>query len=305
MGVDAGARRADLALVREDPGRGTGDRRRQVRVREDDVGGLAAQLDTDPLDGFGGVAQHQSAHRRRSRERDLVDARVGDQRVARPGASGHHAQDTLGQPGVAEQRGEPQGGERRLLGRLQDHAAPGRERRGDLLHGQEEWVVPRRDGRDDADGLVQHDRQRGGRDGVGLPGCLGRPARVVVEDPGRLGDVPLRLGQRLADVLALQPCPLVGLLAQQLRCPGEHPAALVVRSARPPAAGVERGTGAGDRDVDGGLVHVLDRGDLPGSRRVEDRDLAHPRTSASRAAARPVRTAPSMYPATHWSEPHT
>jgi hypothetical protein len=27
--------------------------------------------------------------------------------------------------------------------------------------------------------------------------------------------------------------------------------------------------------------------------------------SAARAAARPVRTAPSMYPATHWSEPHT
>lgn len=30
-----------------------------------------------------------------------------------------------------------------------------------------------------------------------------------------------------------------------------------------------------------------------------------PRASASAAADRPVRTAPSMYPATHWSEPHT
>ena len=30
-----------------------------------------------------------------------------------------------------------------------------------------------------------------------------------------------------------------------------------------------------------------------------------PRASAAAAAARPVRTAPSMYPATHWSEPQT
>jgi hypothetical protein len=42
------------------------------------------------------------------------------------------------------------------------------------------------------------------------------------------------------------------------------------------------------------LVHVLDERDPLGGRGVEDLQVAHPRSSAARAAARPVRTAPSM-----------
>ncbi len=201
----------------------------EIGVGEDDVRRLPAELDADPLDRVRGAAQHQPADRRRPGEGHLVDAGMGDQRRTRPRSARDDLEDPAREAGLGEQRGESERRERRLLGRLQDDSAAGGERGCDLLHGQEQRVVPRRDRSDDADRLVHHDAQRGRRDRVALARRLGRPAGVVVEDPGGLGDVPLRLGQRLADVERLQPGELVGVRADQLGGAGEHPTALVVR----------------------------------------------------------------------------
>jgi hypothetical protein len=141
---------------------------------------------------------------------------------------------------------------------------------------------------------MQHDAQRVGGNREALARRLGRPAGVVLQDARRFGDVPLCLCDRLADVERLEPRKLVRLGADQLRRPGQHPAALVIGCARPPAAAVERGTGPADCGVDGRLIHVRDRCDPPRGRRINDLYFGHPRTNASRAAARPVRTAPSM-----------
>ena len=60
---------------------------------------------------------------------------------------------------------------------LSSTRAPGREGGRDLLHGEQQRVVPGRDRGDDADRLVQHDAQRVGRDRVALPGAfVGQPA---------------------------------------------------------------------------------------------------------------------------------
>jgi len=83
-------------------------------------------------------------------------------RLARAGAvAGHDLQDAVGQPGLARQRAEAQGGERRLLRGLEHDAVADRQRRPELPRRHEQREVPRHDGADDAERLaVDH------RDGI-------------------------------------------------------------------------------------------------------------------------------------------
>ena len=74
---DPGA--ADLALVEVDPVDDALDGLVERRVVEDDVGGLAAELEGERLVGARDALGDQLADVRRAGERDLVHARVGDQ----------------------------------------------------------------------------------------------------------------------------------------------------------------------------------------------------------------------------------
>ena len=129
----------------------------------------------------------------RAGERDLRDAGVVHQGGAGLAVAGEHVQRALRQPGLERELAEAQRGQRRLLGRLQDDRAAGRERRRDLPGRHQQREVPRDDLAADADGLAQRvaeDVAGGDRDRLALD--LRRPARVVAQVVDGRGDVALR-----------------------------------------------------------------------------------------------------------------
>ena len=140
---------------------------------------------------------------------------------------------------------------RRLRGGLVDDGVAAGEGRGDLPRGDREREVPRGDDRTDAERLADRVREdaRGGR--VGRAEDLGRPAGVV--GPRRDGERQVAgrcLGERLADVAALDLGQFIGIALDQLRQRVEQPR---------PARRVERGpgrlclTGRRDRRIHVGL----------------------------------------------------
>ena len=161
--------------------------------------------------------------------------------------AGHHVHHTVGDSGLGDQPGQPQRGQRGLLGGLEHHGVPGRQRRGQLPRGHQQREVPRDDLPDHADRLAQrigmevgarHVRHRD-VDCVALD--LGRPPGHVVEHVrgqrhvGRLGH-----RERLAVVQRLQLGQLIQVLQDQVADPPDNPAPL--RRGHPaPRAPIERG----------------------------------------------------------------
>ena len=147
---------AALALVEEQAEVGALDGGVEVGVGEDDVGALAAQLQADALEvALGGRLHDDLAGRVFAGEGDLVDVHVAAEGGAGGRAvAGHDVDDAVGKPASWASCGDAQGGQRRLLGRLEDDGAAGRQGRAPLprLHQQRE--VPRDDLADDADRLV-------------------------------------------------------------------------------------------------------------------------------------------------------
>src|SRR5690606_10838820 len=137
------ARRARLPRVVGGPrGRGA-DRGVDVRVVENDVGALAAQLERNLLQRAGRLARDDLAHGGRARERDLVDVGMPHQRSARHLAeAGHHVEHARRQADLGADGGELERGERRLLGRLEDDRVTAGQRGGNLPRGHLEREVP-------------------------------------------------------------------------------------------------------------------------------------------------------------------
>src|SRR5437764_703419 len=117
---------------------------------------------------------------------------------------------------LAHGRPQQQGGEGRLVGRLEHHGASRRERRGHLPRGQVQGEVPRHDRTHHAHRLAQRVREEVAVDGHRIAGELVGPAGVVAERLDRHGDVDLRLEQRLAVVPGLDLGDLLGALLQQV-----------------------------------------------------------------------------------------
>ena len=139
-------------------------------------------------------------------EGDLVHAGVIDQRRADCAVAVDDVHDAVGESGFLDQLGEAQGGERSLLGRLEDDGAAGGERRRELPHGHHQREVPGDDLRADADrhalGVDEHvlglDRDRAALE-------LARPAGEVTQVLDRVADVDdLRDLDRLAVVDRLE-----------------------------------------------------------------------------------------------------
>ena len=136
---------------------------RELRIIENDIGALAAELLAHALYGGRRVLGDVHTGARRARERDQVDIgmageRRADARTIALDEIEHAGRHIRGMHDL----GENMGGERRNFGGLEHHGAAGRERGehldGDLVH----RPVPRRDQTADADGLF-HDHRRAAR----------------------------------------------------------------------------------------------------------------------------------------------
>ena len=152
---------AGLAGVEVDAHEGALDRRFEVGVGEDDVRALAAQLERHALEHPPGLRPDLAADGGRAGEGDLrrsPGARPARRRCRRSPVSTFTT--PWREPGLLDQLSQPQRGQRRLLGRLQDHRAAGGERRGDLPRRHQEREVPRDDLAADADRLLERVDER-------------------------------------------------------------------------------------------------------------------------------------------------
>ena len=149
---------------------------------------------------------------------------------------------------VVEAAGELQGRERRHLRGLADHGAAGRQRRRDLPGEQQQRVVPGDDAADDAERVLDHERELRRLDRRDHPaGAVAADLGVVVERGRAPLDLVAVLDQRLAALGGHRPGELLAVLAQPPRDLVEHLAALAGRRRRPAA---ERLARRGDRGVD-------------------------------------------------------
>jgi ParB family chromosome partitioning protein len=207
-------------------------------------------------------------------ERDLVHVIVGGQggtcRLAEPGDDVHHS---VGDARLGDDLGQPQRGQRRLLGWLEDDAVTRGQGRAELPRGHQQREVPRDDLADDADRLAQrvgvevgarHVRHRD-VDRVALD--LGGPAGHVVEQVRRQRHVGgERDADRLAVVERLQLGELLGILENEVADLPDEPASFRGCHAAPRAA-VECLAGGADGAVDvfGVSLGYVGEG-FPGSR---------------------------------------
>jgi len=244
LDVQPRAGAAALTVVEEDRARGALDRRLEVGVLQHDLRRLAAQLERDLLEVARRRLHDQAPDLRGAGERHLVDVGVRGQMRAGVAEPGHDVHDTGRQSRLGHQLAEPQRRQRRLLGRLEHHRAPGRQRRAELPCRHQQREVPRDDLRHHADRLTPRvrvevavgRRQRRELDRAALE--LGRPARHVVEEVGRERNVRCaRHRARLAVVQRLERRQLVGVLEDQI-ADAVHQLAPIRRRHAPPRRAV-------------------------------------------------------------------
>ena len=250
---DDGPRRRGAVLTGVDERRGDRalDGGVEIGVVEHQERRLAAEFELGAMPVLGGRGHHLAPHGRRPGERHQVDVAVSGQCradvAAGPGDDVEHAGGQAGLAGEPRQRERRQ---RRHLGGLDHHRAAGGQRRNDLPYGHLQRIVPRRDGRDDADGLTPDAGGVVGRVfGGGLPlevPCRAREEVDVVHAAGdvEIGCEPDRL-TRLADFLGDQ---RFGVFAGELGQLGQHGGTLRRRRSRPFRQRPSRG-GHGDVDV--------------------------------------------------------
>ena len=274
----AAAGGAALARVLEQRLDDRGDRLVEVGVGEHDVRRLAAELEVErgePLRAGGGDLR---AGRGRADERDVVDARVLDERRAGLAVAGGDLDHPARDAGALGELGEPQRRDRGQLRRLEDHGVAGRERRRGAARGDLQRVVPRDDLAADAPRLAERvvERVRAERDRAALE-PLDR-AGVVLEVADGRGGVGLGLRERLAGVARLEVGERVGLVVDELRepraaCASGRAACASrarrrARGARPrpsrrPAPALVSGSSANSWPVEGSMAMKLLTGPVP------------------------------------------
>jgi hypothetical protein len=132
-----------LAVVEEETEVGAGDRLGEVGVGEDDVGGLAAQLEGHPLQvARRGGGHDLVAHLGGARESDLVDEGVLGEEGAGVALAGEHVHHAGRVAGFLDEVGQPEGRQRGLLGGLQDAHAAGRQNGAQLPGRHQQREVP-------------------------------------------------------------------------------------------------------------------------------------------------------------------
>src|SRR5699024_1313240 len=102
----------------------------------------------------------QTTRRRLTGECHLADALVRGQGLARLGAEAVDDVEDSGREQITDEFGEDEDRRRGLLGRFEDDAVAGGERRGQLPGGHEQGEVPRNDLSDHAEGLLDRKSTR-------------------------------------------------------------------------------------------------------------------------------------------------
>ncbi len=265
--VGRGARLADVAELREHRAL---DRLVEIGVVEHDEGGVAAELHRGAQHAGGGLLQQLHADRGGPGERELAQARVGDDALRdRAGVGGRHdVDDAGGEPGILQDLSEEQRRQRREGGRLDDHGAARGERRGDLAGGHGEGEVPRGDEVAGPHGVLRDDHAAGAL-GVGAVAALGVSGDLAepAEELPAVADLAAGLGEGLAHLEGHQQRDVFLALLEQVERAAEDLGALTRRRGRPRRerlgrgihrrhAVVDRRIGDLEQDVTGGgVVH--------------------------------------------------
>src|SRR6185436_3842744 len=134
---------ADVSLVEVDPVDDPLDRLVERSVVENDVRGLAAELERELLAGAGEAALDLLPHLGRAGERDLVDVLALDERGAGATVAGDDVDDAGWQLRLAEDVGEEECRERGGLGGLEHHGVAAGQRSRDLPLEHEQRSIPR------------------------------------------------------------------------------------------------------------------------------------------------------------------
>ena len=248
-------------------------RRRYVGVLEHDGRRMAAQLHGGALHVQARQCGELLAHDGRAGEGDLADHRMRNEifRNLR-----RHAVDEVDHAvrhaRIGERLDQLRRRRRRFLGRLDDDRAAGRKPRGKLSHDLVDREIPRREGRDRADRLLDRDLVDAGaarRDhpAIGALGFLGEP----LDDVGGGHGFHLGFGQRLALLHGHERRDLVIALAHDRGRLAHDPAALERRHRAPdlePLGGcfqrlVEIGAVGMGHGADGFLGRRVEHGDGP------------------------------------------
>ena len=233
----AAAGEADLALVAEDPADRADDRLVEIRVGEDQVRGLAAQLERHALQIVRGGLHDRLSGLRGPGEGDEVDARIADEGLAGGlGAEALHDVEDARRKDLGRDLSEQGCGRRRLLGGLQHHRVAERERGRDLPRGEHQGEVPRGDRDRDALRLVPRVGEMAGH-------RMRLRRRREILEIGEEAEVPRHAGQivsagladGLAHVARLRGRELGGPLVDAVGEPVQQLSALRGRQAGPRA----------------------------------------------------------------------
>lgn len=252
---------AALAVVVEDTKVGPGDGVINVGIVEDNVGGLATELEGDLLQvGLGGGLEDHTANKGRTGEGNLVNVHVGrDGSTGGATETGDDVDDTGGEAGLDDEVASIQTGERSLLGGLDDDGVTGSDSRTNLPGPHEEGEVPGDDLTADTDGLVAGVGESLGVGVDGLTGDLVGPATVVAQAAGGIGNVALGHGDGLAVVESLDGGEDLDITLEQIGQLGEHTA--TVGGGHVVPGTLEGGASGLDGDVDILLGGLVDGGD--------------------------------------------
>src|SRR5262245_23887031 len=172
--------------------------------------------------------------------------------------AGDDGQHILGKAGLERELPELDHRQRRELARLADDDVPARESRGDLLRGDQERVVPRRDGGADPDGHPLGVVQVVALDGDGRAFDLVAPAGEIAVPAGDDGLLGACLPDRASVVPGLELSQPRGVLLQEVGEPVQDPSTFPAvqtgpRWKSPP--------GAADGSVDCAVVGILGLGE--------------------------------------------
>lgn len=257
----AGTGTAALAVVEEDTKVGPRDGVVNVGIVEDNVGGLAAQLEGDLLQvTLGSGLEDHTANEGGTSEGNLVNVHVaGDGGTGGATETGDDVDDTGREAGLDDQLGGVQTRQRGLLGGLDDNGVTGGDGRADLPGPHEQREVPGDDLTADTDGLVA-----GVGEGLrvlvnGLTGDLVGPATVVAQAAGGSGNIALGHGDGLAVVQSLNSGEGLDVALEQVGQLGEH--AATVRGGHAVPGTLEGGASGLDGNVDILLGGLVDGGD--------------------------------------------
>src|SRR5438093_4079826 len=238
---DAAAGGANFSLVDEDSEKRAVNGGFPIGAIEEDVGRLAAELESDALEGVRGAFDYNFSDGGAARECNLIHSGMSDER----GSCGFtKAVDNVDDAGRQAQFFEPVGdfhhGKRRLLGRLEDAGAARGDGGSELPGSHHQRIVPGNDLSGDANGFAKGKTQCICRNGIDVAQNFVREAGVIFETGRDVGDVVFCFHDGLAGIAAFQLSERRGVGANFFRQFVEK-ATAVGGAGLTPRAGIKRG----------------------------------------------------------------